>query len=196
MNICVEFSKKDLVKSLGCRWQNENKRWVCPMYNSDDNFEKLIKLQDLGELGFTKGLKIHSNTVDFKNTSSVYIRVNTGGPTYAYEVCFTREQIYEKLNEYKNNKKKFVKLPKVEDEFTDDDLTDLTLGSESVKLTTEQLLELKINKLKIERRNKVDELRQQQIEELEKLEEYYEDEIRHLNNCKFRDYDSEIRSFN
>jgi hypothetical protein len=75
------------------------------MYNSDENFDKLIKLQDLGELGFTKGLKIHPNTVDFKNTSSVYFRVNTGGPTYAYEVCFTKEQIYEKLNEYKNNKK-------------------------------------------------------------------------------------------
>lgn len=187
MNICVEFSKKDLVKSLGCRWQNENKRWVCPMYNTDENFEKLIKLQDLGELGFTKGLKIHPNTVDFKNTKSVYIKVNTGGPTYCYEVCFTKEQIYEKLNEYKENKKKFVKLPKAEDEFTDDDLDNLT---------TEQLLEKRINKLKEERTNKIDELRQQQIEELEKLENYYEDEIRHLNNCKFRDYDSEIRSFN
>ncbi len=173
MNIQVDFSNKDLVKSLGCRWQNENKKWVCPMYNSDENFEKLIKLQELGELGFTKGLKIHPNTVDFKNTSSVYIRVNTGGPTYAYEVCFTKEQIYEKLNEYKNNKKKFIKLPKVEDEFTDDDLTELT---------TEQLHEKKINKLKEEKQNKLDELRQKQIEELEKLEEYYDDEIRHLKN--------------
>lgn len=192
MNIQVEFAKKDLIKKLGCIWKKDINMWHCPIYNTDDNFEKLIALQDAGEIGFTTGRNISYSRCGsyIKKPNEILYTLNTGGPTYCYVICFTREQIYEKVNKFKANKKlkelKEIKETKV-DEFDDSDDSDLT---------TEQLLEKQIMKLKKERINKIDELKQKQIEELEKLEEHYEDELRHLNNCKFRDYDPDIRSWN
>lgn len=101
MNLSVDYSKKDLVKSLGCRWSQENKKWVCPLTNTDANIESLIKLQETGNIGFIKGVKIHPNNVDLKNTDAVYHKINTGPTTFLYELCFTREQILEQIAERK-----------------------------------------------------------------------------------------------
>ena len=72
---------------------------------------------------------------------------------------------------------------KVVDEFIDDIKEDEI--KEDDKITT----------LKQERQVKFNEMIKRHDEELKKLEEYYIEEETHLNNCKFRDYDQDIRSW-
>ena len=59
MNIYVEFSNKDSVKKLGCKWDQEKKSWQCPYSNTDSNIKALIAMQDDGTIGFKKGIQVN-----------------------------------------------------------------------------------------------------------------------------------------
>ena len=83
-------------------------------------------------------------------------------------------------------KKQIIKIPQVKNDSSEED---------PIELTTVQLLDKSMDKLKKEKVIKLNELKIKQIEEYNKLQEYYDDEINHLDCCKYRDYDPEIRSW-
>lgn len=184
MEICVEYSNKDLVKKYGCKWlknKGENYKWVCPLNNSSTNIKELIKLQDQGTIGFKTGKTITSNRYNYKKKEDeVLLYVQDGGPLWHYEICLNEKQIYEKINTV-------FRLPKNEegDLFIEDDPW----------IEKEKEIDNKIKLLAIERKKKYDEMIERQEEERIQFEIFYGDEESHLHNCKFRDYDQDIRSF-
>jgi len=184
MEICVEYSNKDLVKKLGCKWlKNKDKdyKWICPFDNSSNNVKGLIKLQDQGIIGFKSGSQITSNCYHYKKQEGeILFWTSMGGPTGYYDRCLNEKQIYEKINTV-------FRLPKNEngDLFIEDDPW----------IEEEKKIDDKIKLLAIEKKNKYDEMIKRHEEEKKQLELYYKDEETHLNNCKFRDYEQDIRSF-
>ena len=96
MNIYVEFSNKDSVKKLGCKWDQEGKSWQCPYSNTNSNIKALIAMQDDGTIGFKKGVQVNGDA-NIDNTNSVYHRVSSGGNMYYYKVCYNGKQIYEQI---------------------------------------------------------------------------------------------------
>ena len=74
MNIYVDFSNKDLVKKLGCKWNKEENKWQCHHDNSDINIKKLIQHQKDGVLCFITQF-ISKHNVD-KHPSVIAILLN------------------------------------------------------------------------------------------------------------------------
>jgi hypothetical protein len=186
MEISVEFRNKDLVKKLGCKWIciKEQKGdsltkygWVCPLDNSSKNIEKLIKLQDKGTIGFRSGKTTNGNRPCIEGEITFWISM--GGPTGFFDICLNEKQIYETINNV-------FRLPKNEDLFIEDE----------PYIEKEKEIDDKIKKLTNEKKKKYDEMIKKQEQERLQFEESYNEELTHLNNCKFRDYDQDIRSFN
>ena len=188
MNIYVEFSNKDLVKKLGCKWDQEKKSWQCHHTNSDENIKKLIQHQKNGEICFINHF-VPKYTVDkhsesFKNQNLFDI----GYQNISYIMYHDEETILNIIKSSRQQEKRNKELTKnckvkVVDEFIDDVKENVI--KEDDKITT----------LKQERQVKFNEMIKRHEEELKKLEEYYIEEETHLNNCKFRDYDQDIRSW-
>lgn len=183
MEISVEFCNKDLVKKLGCKWlknKDKNYNWICPFDNSSENIKKLIKLQEQGKIGFKTGKKIERNEKCIKG--EILFWVSMGGPTGFFQICLNEKQIYEQINTV-------FRLPKNED-------GDLFIAEEEEIPKAEQELNKKIKELTDNKVIKYNEMLKRQEQERLQFEESYNEELTHLNNCKFRDYDQDIRSFN
>jgi hypothetical protein len=105
-----------------------------------------------------------------------------GGPTGFFEICLNEKQIYEQINTV-------FRLPKNED-------GDLFIAEEEEIPKAEQELNKKIKELTDNKVIKYNEMLKRQEQERLQFEESYNEELTHLNNCKFRDYDQDIRSFN
>jgi len=187
MEISVAFCNKDLVKKLGCKWLVVKKQkgdslakygWVCPLDISSKNIKELIKLQDKGTIGFRSGKTTNGNRKCIEGEITFYI--STGGPTGFFDICLNEKEIYEIIN-------KVYRLPKNED-------GDLFIEDEPC-IEEEKQIDDKIKLLAIERKKKYDEMIERQQEERIQFEIFYEEEESHLQNCKFRDYDQEIRSW-
>ena len=73
MNIYVEFSNKDLVKKLGCKWDQEGKSWQCHHTNSDENIKKLIQHYSLDKKVFLK-VQIENIIVDATDSNKKRIQ--------------------------------------------------------------------------------------------------------------------------
>ena len=99
MNIMTKYENKDLIKNLGCIWNKDSKLWHCPLWNTDDNFDKLIILQDEGKIAFIDYLTRRHSAL-FLHNKKTY--------DYGYQfeevvVCMDKKTIYDKINEYKTN---------------------------------------------------------------------------------------------
>lgn len=99
MNIQTKFENKDLIKSLGCIWEKDIKQWYTPLWNTDENFNKLINLQDEGKIAFIDKLTSRKNIPKLSD-KKIY---DLGYKFEEVIICMDKQLIYDKINEYKTN---------------------------------------------------------------------------------------------
>jgi len=102
MNIYVEFSNKDQVKKLGCKWVRDERHdygncWKCPFNNSKENVKKLIELQKRKIISFEK--RQVSQNYEKKDGEDVMRLGYKQG--HSQILGFTEKEIYQILEDSK-----------------------------------------------------------------------------------------------
>ena len=196
MNIYVDFSNKDLVKKLGCKWNKEENKWQCHHDNSDINIKKLIQHQKDGVLCFiTQFISKHNvdkHPESFKNQNLF----NPGYKNVSYILYYDEETILSIINNSRQQEKRNRELRKKDpiDDFNDDEDTEKEEAPDNI-IEEEKIINKNIELLKEQKQKKYNEMIKKHEEEKLAFKLYYEGEEQHLKNCIYRDYCQDIRSW-
>jgi len=217
MNIYVEFSNKDQVKKLGCKWVRDERHdygncWKCPFNNSKENVKKLIELQKRKIISFEKR-KVSQNYEKKDGEDVMRLGYKQG---HSQILRFTEKEIYQILEDskYVNVEqtesiaifeekimtpeivytKQNVQMKKTNEDIFDDDDEDDKKAPDNI-IEEEKIINKNIELLKEEKQKKYNELIKKHEEEKLAFKLYYEGEEQHLKNCIYRDYCQDIRSW-